>query len=382
MNSDVPVQVVHVTGARPNFPKAAPVVRALGARGVRQRLIHTGQHYDERMSDVFFRQLGLPEPDENLAVGSGSHAGQTGEVMVGLERLFVASRPGLVVVYGDVNSTLAAALVATKLGIPVAHVEAGLRSFNRSMPEEINRLVTDRVSELLFATSPDALVHLGNEGVDPARVHFVGNPMIDTLLANLHLFDVPLVRQQLSLPERYVVATLHRPANVDDPGDAAELTKALHTVADQVLIVLPLHPRGRASLAAAGLFPHPRIRVVEPQGYVEFLSLVRGPRRGHRLRRCPGGDDGAGRTVPHPARRDRASRDHQPRHEPPGDPGGVGGGGPGAAGDATARRGLADTATVGRSGRQPDSRGDRPVRRRGLRAGTTAADETFSSSTY
>ncbi|SCL32724.1 UDP-N-acetylglucosamine 2-epimerase (non-hydrolysing) [Micromonospora nigra] len=278
MNSDVPVQVVHVTGARPNFPKAAPVVRALGARGVRQRLIHTGQHYDERMSDVFFRQLGLPEPDENLAVGSGSHAGQTGEVMVGLERLFVASRPGLVVVYGDVNSTLAAALVATKLGIPVAHVEAGLRSFNRSMPEEINRLVTDRVSELLFATSPDALVHLGNEGVDPARVHFVGNPMIDTLLANLHLFDVPLVRQQLSLPERYVVATLHRPANVDDPGDAAELTKALHTVADQVLIVLPLHPRGRASLAAAGLFPHPRIRVVEPQGYVEFLSLVRGAR--------------------------------------------------------------------------------------------------------
>ncbi|GIJ33479.1 non-hydrolyzing UDP-N-acetylglucosamine 2-epimerase [Micromonospora sediminimaris] len=276
MSTNIPFQVVHVTGARPNFPKAAPVVRALDDRSVRQRLIHTGQHYDERMSNVFFRQLGLPEPDENLAVGSGSHASQTGEIMVRLERLLMVSRPSLIVVYGDVNSTLAATLVATKLDIPVAHVEAGLRSFNRSMPEEINRLVTDRLSQLLFATSPDALVHLGNEGLDPSKVHFVGNPMIDTLLANLHLFDVPLIRRQLALPQRYGVATLHRPANVDDPGDAAELSKALHTVADQLPIVLPLHPRGRERLATAGLFRHPQIRVIEPQGYVEFLSLVRG----------------------------------------------------------------------------------------------------------
>ncbi|GIJ22535.1 non-hydrolyzing UDP-N-acetylglucosamine 2-epimerase [Micromonospora lutea] len=278
MNTDIPFQVVHVTGARPNFPKAAPVVRALDGCGVRQRLVHTGQHYDERMSDVFFRQLGLPEPDENLAVGSGSHASQTGEIMVGLERLFGASRPGLVVVYGDVNSTLAATLVATKLGIPVAHVEAGLRSFNRSMPEEINRLVTDRLAELLFATSPDALVHLGNEGIAAEKVHFVGNPMIDTLLANLHLFDASAIGRQLTLPQRYAVATLHRPANVDDPADAAELVKVMHGVADQIQLVVPLHPRGRETLANAGFFRHPGIRVIDPLGYIEFLSLVRGAR--------------------------------------------------------------------------------------------------------
>ncbi|SCE70834.1 UDP-N-acetylglucosamine 2-epimerase (non-hydrolysing) [Micromonospora coriariae] len=270
------VQVIHITGARPNFPKAAPVIRALDGCHVRQQLVHTGQHYDERMSEVFFRQLGLPEPELNLAVGSGSHAFQTGEIMNRLERLFQTARPGLVVVYGDVNSTVAAALVAAKLGIPIAHVEAGLRSFNRSMPEEVNRLVTDRLSDLLFATSPDALVNLGNEGINADRVFFTGNPMIDTLMANLHRFDVAAARAQLSLPERYVVATLHRPSNVDNPGDAAELVKALHAVADQTHIVLPLHPRGRNSLADAGLFLHPNLRVADPLGYVEFLSLVRG----------------------------------------------------------------------------------------------------------
>ncbi|MEV6692353.1 UDP-N-acetylglucosamine 2-epimerase (non-hydrolyzing) [Micromonospora sp. NPDC051196] len=270
------VSVLHITGARPNFPKAAPVIRALDRHGVAQRLVHTGQHYDERMSEVFFRQLGLPEPDENLAVGSGSHARQTADMMVRLEAYFQDVRPDLVVVYGDVNSTLAATLVATKLAIAVAHVEAGLRSFNRSMPEEVNRLVTDRLSDLLFATSPDALVHLGNEGIAAEKVFFVGNPMIDTLLANLDRFEAATIRDQLGLPERYVVATLHRPANVDDPADAAELAKAMHGVADQIQVVLPLHPRGRQRLAAAGLFPHPGIRVVEPLGYLEFLGLVRG----------------------------------------------------------------------------------------------------------
>ncbi len=270
--------VLHIAGARPNFPKAAPVIRALDGHDVAQRLVHTGQHYDERMSEVFFRQLGLPEPDENLAVGSGSHGRQTADMMVRLETSFQEADPDLVVVYGDVNSTLAATLVATKLAIPVAHVEAGLRSFNRAMPEEINRLVTDRLSELLFATSPDALVHLGNEGIAAEKVHFVGNPMIDTLLANLPRFDAAAIRGQLGLPERYVVATLHRPANVDDPGDAAELAKAVHGVADQIEVVLPLHPRGRQRLAAAGLYPYPGIRVIEPLGYLEFLSLVRGAR--------------------------------------------------------------------------------------------------------
>jgi UDP-N-acetylglucosamine 2-epimerase (non-hydrolysing) len=268
--------VLHITGARPNFPKAAPVIRALEALGVAQRLVHTGQHYDDRMSDVFFRELGLPEPDVNLGVGSASHAEQTAAIMVRLESLFLDWRPQLVVVYGDVNSTVAAALVAAKAQIPVAHVEAGLRSFDRSMPEEINRLVTDRLSQLLFATSVDAVAHLGNEGVPASQIHFVGNPMIDTLLANLDRFDVDRLRTQLDLTGPYVAATLHRPSNVDHVVDVAELVKALHAVADQVQVVLPLHPRGRARMDGAGLASHRNVRIVDPLGYIEFLSLVRG----------------------------------------------------------------------------------------------------------
>jgi UDP-N-acetylglucosamine 2-epimerase (non-hydrolysing) len=268
--------VVHVAGARPNFPKAAPVIRALADRGVSQRLVHTGQHYDESMSQVFFRQLGLPEPDVNLGVGSGTHGRQTAAIMSGLEELFEQWRPALVVVYGDVNSTLAAALVAAKLQILVAHVEAGLRSFDMTMPEEINRIVTDRLSELLFATSADAVAHLGNEGVAPSKIHLVGNPMIDTLLANMDKLDPAAARTDWRLPNRYLMATLHRPANVDDPADAAELVKAVHAVADQVEIVLPLHPRGRAQLDRAGLFGHTNLRVIEPLSYVDFLALVRG----------------------------------------------------------------------------------------------------------
>ncbi|MET8231580.1 UDP-N-acetylglucosamine 2-epimerase (non-hydrolyzing) [Micromonospora sp. NPDC005298] len=268
--------VLHVTGARPNFPKAAPVIRALERHGVRQRLVHTGQHYDDRMSEVFFRQLRLPEPDINLGVGSGSHASQTARVMTGLDELMAVERPALTVVYGDVNSALAAALVASKLDIPVAHVEAGLRSFDRSMPEEINRVVVDHVSDLLFATSPDAVTHLRNEGIAAERIHLVGNPMIDTLLANLDRFDVAGIRAALSLPERYVVATLHRPGNVDDPADVVDLVKAMHAVADQLPVILPLHPRGRQQLENAGLLSHRALRVVEPLGYLEFVSLVRG----------------------------------------------------------------------------------------------------------
>jgi len=268
--------VVHVVGARPNFPKAAPVISALADRMVDQLLVHTGQHYDDRLSEVFFRQLGLPEPDVNLAVGSGPHAEQTALVMTRLAELFEADRPDLVVVYGDVNSTVAAALVAAKMQIPVAHVEAGLRSFDRSMPEEINRIVTDRLSDLLFATSVDAVVHLGREGVPAAGVHLVGNPMIDTLLRNLDRFDAARIAAELGLPDEYVAATLHRPGNVDDPADAAELVKVLHAVADDVCVVLPLHPRGRDRLEELGLADHPNLRVIEPLGYVEFVSLVRG----------------------------------------------------------------------------------------------------------
>ncbi|MEV7398486.1 UDP-N-acetylglucosamine 2-epimerase (non-hydrolyzing) [Aeromicrobium sp. NPDC092404] len=273
--SSVP-HVVHVTGARPNFPKAAPVIRALDALGIRQVLVHTGQHYDPVMSEVFFQQLGLPEPDVNLGVGSGTHAHQTAKVMTELEDMFVAERPDLVVVYGDVNSTVAASLVAAKLHIPVAHVEAGLRSFDRTMPEEVNRIVTDSLADLLFTTSPDANVHLGAEGVAADKIHFVGNPMIDTLLANLEKFDAEAARADLGLEGDYIVATLHRPANVDDPEQAAAIVKALHQVADRTEVVIPLHPRGRASFEAAGLMDHDSIKVIAPLGYVEFIGLVRG----------------------------------------------------------------------------------------------------------
>jgi UDP-N-acetylglucosamine 2-epimerase (non-hydrolysing) len=265
-----------VLGARPNFVKAAPVIRALAELGASQRVVHTGQHYDERMSDVFFVQLGLPEPDVNLGVGSASHAVMTAEVMVGLEREFTASPPAMVVLYGDVNSTVAAALAGAKLGVPLAHVEAGLRSFDNSMPEEINRRVTDQLCDLLFVTSPEGIGHLAREGRPADAMHLVGNPMIDTLLASLDKFDAAAARASYGLDGPYVVATLHRPANVDSPEVAAELVKALHEVATELDVIFPLHPRGRAMLTAAGLLESPRVKVVEPLGYIEFMSLVRG----------------------------------------------------------------------------------------------------------
>ncbi len=268
--------ITHVLGARPNFVKAAPVIRALADRGVSQRVVHTGQHYDERMSDVFFVQLGLPKPDVNLGVGSGSHAKMTAEVMIGLEQEFTGNPPAMVVLYGDVNSTVAASLAGSKLGIPLAHVEAGLRSFDNSMPEEINRRVTDQLCDLLFVTSPEGIGHLAREGRPAGAMHLVGNPMIDTLLANLDKFDAGAARADYGLDGPYVVATLHRPANVDSPVIAAELVKALHEVATELDVVFPLHPRGRATLTAAGLLQSPRVKVVEPLGYIEFMSLVRG----------------------------------------------------------------------------------------------------------
>ncbi|MFI6484853.1 non-hydrolyzing UDP-N-acetylglucosamine 2-epimerase [Nonomuraea sp. NPDC050663] len=268
--------VLHVLGARPNFPKAAPVVRALDSLGVRQGIIHTGQHYDALMSDVFFADLGLPEPIANLGVGSGTHAQQTAALLIGLEGVVLEHTPDLVVVYGDVNSTLAAILVCAKLGIPTAHVEAGLRSFDRTMPEEVNRIVTDSLSELLFATSPDALSYLASEGIDPRKVHLVGNPMIDSLFGALPSLDPSPVVKRLGLPPRYAVATLHRPANVDSPEAARELVDAVLEVSEQIPLVIPIHPRGRTRLAEAGLVTSPSVYVIDPLGYVDFLSLVRG----------------------------------------------------------------------------------------------------------
>jgi UDP-N-acetylglucosamine 2-epimerase (non-hydrolysing) len=268
--------IAHVVGARPNFIKAAPVIAALGRLGVSQRIVHTGQHYDPLLSDVFFRDLGIPTPDLSLGVGSGTQGHQTGALLAALEDAFVADRPAQVVVYGDVNSTLAAALVCAKSLIPLAHVEAGLRSFDPTMPEEVNRRVTDILSDLLFVTSPEGLDNLAREGVDPTRVHLVGNPMIDTLLAHLDRFDPTPVRARLEVPERYAVATLHRPANVDTPEAATRLVGALRELAARVPVVLPLHPRGRATLGAAGLHDLAGVQVVDPLGYLDFLSLVRG----------------------------------------------------------------------------------------------------------
>jgi UDP-N-acetylglucosamine 2-epimerase (non-hydrolysing) len=268
--------ITHVLGARPNFVKAAPVIRALAALGHEQRVVHTGQHYDERLSDVFFVQLGLPEPGVNLGVGSGTQARQTAEVMVGMEQEFTDNPPSVAILYGDVNSTLGAALAGAKLGVRLAHVEAGLRSFDDTMPEEINRRLTDQLCDLLFTTSPEAIGYLAREGRPASGVHFVGNPMIDTLLANLDKFDAAAARETYGLDGKYVVATLHRPANVDSPEQAAALVRAMHEVAAELDVIIPLHPRGRATLTAAGLLDAPRVRVIDPLGYIEFMSLVRG----------------------------------------------------------------------------------------------------------
>jgi UDP-N-acetylglucosamine 2-epimerase (non-hydrolysing) len=268
--------LAHVVGARPNFIKAAPVITALRDAGVEQQLIHTGQHYDRALSDVFFEELELPVPDRNLGVGGGSHASQTAALLLALEEAILAQRPDRVVVYGDVNSTLAAALVCAKLLVPVAHVEAGLRSFDDTMPEEINRRVTDLLSDLLFVTAPEGEVNLAAEGITGEAVVFVGNPMIDTLLRHLDRLQPGPIRTRLGIPERYGVATLHRPANVDTPEAATTLVAAFREATRRLPIVLPLHPRGREMLLGAGLDGVPGLHVIEPLGYVEFLSLVRG----------------------------------------------------------------------------------------------------------
>jgi UDP-N-acetylglucosamine 2-epimerase (non-hydrolysing) len=228
------------------------------------------------MSDVFFEELGIPEPDLNLGVGSGSHAAQTAALLIALEPALTDLAPSIVVVYGDINSTLATAVVTSKLGMPLAHVEAGLRSFDMTMPEEVNRRVTDIVADLLFVTSPEGLENLRREGVPDERMHFVGNPMIDTLTANLDRFDVTAARRTYGLAGPYAVATLHRPANVDTLDAARRLVTMLDGVAALMPLVLPLHPRGVATLERAGLRASDRLKVIEPLGYLPFMSLVRG----------------------------------------------------------------------------------------------------------
>lgn len=261
--------------------KAAPVMVALSDReDISQVLIHTGQHYDLSMSDVFFKELGMPQPDINLEVGSGSHAFQTAEIMKRLEKELLAQRPDLVLVYGDVNSTVAAALVCAKLLIPVGHVEAGLRSFDRSMPEEINRLLTDQIADLLFTPSKDADQNLLREGVANEKIHFVGNVMIDTLLRLLpkaaieELKDLG-IRRLLKNRRPYAVVTLHRPSNVDEPKKLDTILTGLSDISKDLLVIFPIHPRTKKHISGFGLeFPeNEKLNLIDPLGYLDFLAL-------------------------------------------------------------------------------------------------------------
>jgi UDP-N-acetylglucosamine 2-epimerase (non-hydrolysing) len=266
------MQILHVVGARPNFMKVAPVRAALAARnGIRQVLVHTGQHYDASMSDVFFRQLDIPEPDYNLGVGSASHARQAADIMVRLEPVILDIKPGLVLVYGDVNSTVAAALVCSKLLVPIGHVEAGLRSFDRTMPEEINRVLTDRVADYLFTPSIDGNENLIREGISPGKIHLVGNVMIDTLIRLL-----PRTGTSAIDSKAYALVTLHRPSNVDDPVELAKIIGALNEIASEIEVIFPVHPRTRQVMRElAALELSTNLHLVDPIGYVEFLGLQR-----------------------------------------------------------------------------------------------------------
>jgi UDP-N-acetylglucosamine 2-epimerase (non-hydrolysing) len=268
-----------VAGTRPNFMKIAPIYRALAARGVTTRLLHTGQHFDATMSDVFFRDLGLPAPDVMLRAGGGSHAEQTAAVLVGAEADLMTHRPEVVVVVGDVTSTLAAALAAAKLGIPVAHVEAGLRSRDWTMPEEINRVLTDQLSDLLLTPSRDAAPNLIAEGVAPERIVFVGNVMIDSMLYALERPTDAMARLALT-KGGYAIATLHRPANVDTKEALAATLDALSAIAARLPLIFPVHPRTVARAASLGLSERlsnmPGLRAIEPVGYDDFVTLMGG----------------------------------------------------------------------------------------------------------
>lgn len=264
------MHIAHVVGARPNFMKVAPVLHALKKRArIVQTLVHTGQHYDANMSDVFFQQLEIPAPDVNLEVGAGSHARQTAEIMSRFEPVVLERKPDLVLVYGDVNSTVAAALVCAKLQVRVGHVEAGLRSFDRAMPEEINRLLTDQLSDLLFTHCEDADVNLQREGIPEEKIHRVGNVMIDSLVRILPAVEKCAVKD---LPKKYALVTLHRPSNVDSGERLKSILDSLLEVNRELAIVFPAHPRTRQRLQQFGLNAA-QLRILDPLPYIDFLGL-------------------------------------------------------------------------------------------------------------
>jgi UDP-N-acetylglucosamine 2-epimerase (non-hydrolysing) len=270
------VKLICVAGARPNFMKLAPLFHALGQDSIfAPVLVHTGQHYDAKMSGQFFVELGLPAPDFSLEVGSGSHAQQTAEIMKRFEPVVLGEAPAAVIVVGDVNSTAACALVAAKLQVSVVHVEAGLRSFDRSMPEEINRVVTDAIADLLLVTEESGRRNLLAEGVAPERIHLVGNLMIDSLRRHVEKArQSDILRRLGATPEAYGVVTLHRPANVDQAGPLQEILEALAVIAADVPLFFPVHPRTRAHLESASFSISDHIRLIDPLGYLDFLCLV------------------------------------------------------------------------------------------------------------
>jgi UDP-N-acetylglucosamine 2-epimerase (non-hydrolysing) len=274
------MKIVQVVGARPNYMKIAPVMQAIERGGLaEQRLVHTGQHYDASMSDAFFDDLGLPAPSTHLGVGSGSHAEQTAKILVAFERVCLEEKPDLVMVAGDVNSTLACALVAAKLNIPSAHIEAGLRSFDMTMPEEVNRILTDRLSRLLFTPSIDADENLRAEGTPAERIFRVGNVMVDTLQAHLERAKALSAPARLGLsPGQYAVLTLHRPSNVDRRDTLGGILEALAALQSEIPIVFPVHPRTRRRIAELGfedaIAGMSGLRLCEPMGYLEFLGLT------------------------------------------------------------------------------------------------------------
>jgi UDP-N-acetylglucosamine 2-epimerase (non-hydrolysing) len=279
------LKVINVVGARPNFMKVAPIVEEMKRREreFAPLVVHTGQHYDAAMSDAFFRDLELPEPDVYLGVGSGTHAAQTAAVMERFEPVVVRERPDWVLVVGDVNSTLACALVCSKLGVKVAHVEAGLRSRDRTMPEEINRLLTDQISDLLFTTSEDADRNLLAEGIPRERIRFVGNIMIDSLLRGLERAASSTIRETLGVSgQDYAVVTLHRPSNVDSRESLFEILGALEEISRRVTIVFPVHPRTRKTMAEFGFSEstdrNTNLHLLDPLGYLDFLRLFSGAR--------------------------------------------------------------------------------------------------------
>src|SRR5690242_19093817 len=274
------LKVINVVGARPNFMKVAPIVAAMKQRPTKFQplVVHTGQHYDAAMSDSFFRDLELPEPDTHLGVGSASHAAQTAAVMQRFEPVVLAEKPDWVLVVGDVNSTLACALVCVKLGVKVAHVEEGLRSRDRTMPEGINRLLTDQIADLLLTPSEDANANLRAEGIPPERIRFVGNVMIDSLVQNLERARSSKIRNELGVADSaYGVLTLHRPSNVDQPDTFARILSALETITETLAVIFPVHPRTRKTIAELGLSERVaamrNLSLIDPLGYLDFLSL-------------------------------------------------------------------------------------------------------------